>query len=156
MVTSSRPDPPSLSTIKATTRRLILNQWNEEWSICTSGCLTREFFPSIQSALTLNKLNPSFEVMQVLSGHSFLNKFLHQIKVQSSPLFSCNQDNETTQHFLFSCMKFSQQRAALIKAVNITPLHWPPNLNKCLCNTILWKAFVAFITQTKRLVKPIR
>jgi hypothetical protein len=29
MVTSSRPDPPSLSTIKATTRRLILNQWNE-------------------------------------------------------------------------------------------------------------------------------
>lgn len=130
---------------KTVIRRHFLDIWNAEWLQCQSASITKEFFPSVNSANVLRKSNPSFEVMKMLTGHSFLNKFLCQIKIRSSPLCNCKLDEESSHHFIFDCQIFHVERTDLKVAVEAANLIWPPNFSDIPSNNALWKALVSFV-----------
>ncbi len=96
------------------------------------------------------------ETTQVLTGHSYLNYFLANIKVVDSHVCACKEETETIHHFLFSCRLHDDRRSVFRNAVDMANLSWPPKLADIPQSKLLWEAMESFIKQTKRLNKPKR
>nr|CAH0098508.1 unnamed protein product [Daphnia galeata] len=54
--------------------KIVRDAWQAEWQACYNGQLTREFFPTVQSATVLHPNQLCRQVAQILSGHSFLKR----------------------------------------------------------------------------------
>lgn len=54
-------------------------------------------------------------LVQLRTGMVRLNKYLHRIGAAESDLCGCGQANETVQHFLFRCTKWTAQRTTLLQ-----------------------------------------
>ena len=138
--------------IKPRISTLMFEQWNNEWiSETTTSSTTKLFFPSIQSANVLRTIHTTHQLIQLMSGHSKLNCYLHKIKVKESDTCENCDKPETVEHFLYNCDKFQQQRYTL-KNFCIQHLKtWPPPLHLLVSDTITLKALKTYVTTTKRL-----
>ena len=89
-------------------------------------------------------------LFQLRSGHIGLNKHLHQIKQTASP--ACNNCNngteESIQHYLFECVKYSQERHLLQRSLQ----HHTSNLAYLLSSPDAMLPLLKFI-HTLRLLK---
>ncbi len=60
-------------------------------------------------------------------------------------------DSETVEHFLFHCIRFTEQRAHLIDTFLRNGKPFPPSLDVIPKNRYIWNAFKIFIRSTERL-----
>ena len=143
---------PTKSYVKSDIKELVCKLWHDEWISTESGSKTRAFFPSPESAKTLVGRVLSFQVTQIVTGHSRLNQHQHRFKFTDSALCSCGADVESVEHFLFHCKLYSSQRQ-IFKAVSarVTEV-WPPVLADIPQVPVLWSAMCKFIVATKRLL----
>jgi hypothetical protein len=81
------------------------------------------------------------ELTEILTGHCRLNHHLHKIKKISSSICECGQDTETVEHFLFHCIRFTDQRALLIDAFLRNKKPFPSSLDVIPKNKSTWNAF---------------
>lgn len=84
--------------------------WKKEWAENEKGAITRKFFPSPEDASLLKRTYISHQTTQLLTGHCQLNYYFFKIKKIMSPLCECGQENETIEHYMFSCTRFSTQK----------------------------------------------
>jgi hypothetical protein len=91
------------------------------------------------------------ELTEILTGHCRLNHHLHKIKKISSSICECGQDTETVEHFLFHCIRFTDQRALLIDACLRNKKPFPPSLDVISKRKSIWNAFKVFIRTSERL-----
>ena len=143
----------SSSKIKSTVSMAVTSLWNQEWIRSDGSRITHTFFPTVHSAFTLPTLKPSFEMSQLLSGHSLLNS--HQTKLNNniSSLCSCSLDDESIDHFIFFCPLHIVARRPFIACVHSLSLSWPPLLFLLTSSPALWSAFSLFVVTSRRLVK---
>jgi hypothetical protein len=131
--------------------KLVRDAWQTEWQACYNGQLTREFFPTVQSATVLHPNQLCRQVAQILSGHSFLKEHQFRFNFSTSPKCDCGAGSESVSHFLFHCPLFSTQRLVFLTSCSSEDGHWPRPLASIPAHPNIWKAFIAFIRSTKRL-----
>lgn len=160
MVVSARDEiaakhlPPKVSIVSFRSRQINLCStalWNGRWSACSSGKITRLFFPKVEDATVLAVREAPHTLMQLLSGHSVLNQFFHKIGKSPSPLCACLREEEDVPHFLFTCPIFEVERRPLKLAVQRSLLPWPPPLFELPRSLSLWRSLLVFIKSTNRL-----
>jgi hypothetical protein len=54
-------------------------------------------------------------LVQLRTGMSRLNGYLHRIQAAPSELCACGRAQETVEHFLFTCTRWTEQRKALLE-----------------------------------------
>ena len=63
---------------------------------------------------------------QIITGHSWLNKHMHTIKVSKTPLCPlCKEEEETTTHFIYECPELDDLRRTIYGTQIITETHNP-------------------------------
>ena len=135
-------------------RRLKLDVWKEwcnQWSQCEGNAITKSFFPSPCRLPVLNVTEQN-QVFQLLTGHSRLNTFLFKTGQISSPRCSCAEEDETSEHFLFRCPLYTEERIPLRNVIIAQKLGYPPvHLHYLTQNRIAWAALIRYIKDTRRL-----
>ncbi|KZS05369.1 Uncharacterized protein APZ42_031464 [Daphnia magna] len=134
--TSSEILRPSKAALKLEIHQSVASIWNGEWASSQAGASTRAFFP---------------KVVQILSGHSLLNSHQSRFGFKDSPGCKCGAPLESTEHFLFFCPRFSQERTLFQAVCSVYDVTWPPSLPSITGNRSVWEAMCAFIHQTRRL-----
>lgn len=93
--------------IKRTGKEYIETYWLES----EKGSITRKFFDTYSQLALVSQLSLNVSTVQLLSGHHRLNSFLlHKYKQIASPLCSFGQEEETLEHYLFRCERYSDIR----------------------------------------------
>ena len=141
----------SPTLLKANARSSLLEVWQEDWKICTTGSLTRQFFPHHKDAACLKNKFIQHEITQVLTGHCRLKQHLHKIGKTASPLFECGEEEETVFHFLFKCPRFADHRVDLENICKQNNRVFPPKLEDIPRVNGIWNAMKKYILNTKRL-----
>jgi hypothetical protein len=98
---------PSKVVVNFSIRQSGSSIWDHEWTSISAGANTRAFFPRAKSAAIITKHHISKQVVQFLSGHSFLNSLQRHFGFKDSPACGCGAPLESTEHFLFYYPSFS-------------------------------------------------
>ena len=94
-----------------------------------------------------NQRHYDHKMTQILTGHSRLNMYLHSIGIEDiSPRCECDEDIETSEHYLFSCPLHDEYRHKTIekRAMEHT-LAFPPPNQTLITHPKMYKAFQAFL-----------
>ena len=102
--------------------------WASEWKDAVQGATTRSFFPTPACFKRLRMNGFPHQVIQILTGHSWLNVHLHRIGFLPSPMCSCSIEPETIEHYLFSCANHTLPRKDFISVCINELKQWPPSL----------------------------
>ena len=123
-------DPSQLGNgVKTLLHQFFRNLWEHEWSLHGKSHTTKQFFPEASAAKILSYRRNSYQLIQVLSGHSRLNGFLNRIGKRDDPTCDCGIEEETMEHFLFSCPLHHMHRITLKNvALREGATSWPPPL----------------------------
>ena len=145
--TDSLPTP--IASLRLGLNRATMELWSGKWSSLQKASITKSFFPSIESAAVIAKLDLPSHVNQILSGHSRLRAFLFKTKCIESPVCKCGSDDETVPHFLFHCSLQDQYRDNF-KATSLRVCKmWPPRPGDIARFKPLLSSFISFISKTK-------
>ena len=135
------------------------NRWKHRWKLSPQYRKTHSINKSTPSKnwlkLVTNLLQTQASLMfQLHSGHIGLNKYLHWIKCAASPTCTnCNDSSaKTIQHFLFECVKYSQERHALQRSLHCHAL----NLAYLLSNSDTMIPLLKYIHTTRCLKQTFR
>ncbi|MCF6239054.1 MAG: hypothetical protein L3J79_09665 [Candidatus Marinimicrobia bacterium] len=129
-------DPPPMPAPYALFRQEVKDKmvgvWAEKWKSEDLGRQTKIWFPTPAPNLTKNLLKLSrYElghVVQIITGHNYLNYHLHnQSKVDSPLCRYCQEDQETSWHLIADCPAFGLSRMQIFCK---TFLDEPPSLNQ--------------------------
>ena len=66
-----------------------------------------------------------FTINRIRANHSKLVESLARVKIINSALFECVEGDETIDHVLWQCSKYSSQRKKLIKILKNTSIQFP-------------------------------
>ena len=80
-----------------------------------------------------------------------LNQHFFKIKKIQSPLCDCGLEEESIEHFLFSCCRFESQRKVLKEACEKKEKNYPPSLAAVAKSAVIWKEVLKFLKETRRL-----
>jgi hypothetical protein len=142
----------SLSTRRTQISNKIKKLWKKEWSENTNkGAVTRSFFPSPADAYLLKGVYISHQITQFLTGHCQLNRHFFKIKKIQSPVCDCGTEDESIEHFLFTCCLFAAQRKSFKEACLKKTKEYSPLLATVATSSAVWKALLNFIKETRRL-----
>ena len=138
-----------LRNLQIELKNQIRNLWNSEWCSATSGSTTRSFFPILLHPSSTQFITARYEVLQILTGHSFLNSSQWRIGFRVDPTCACGEEIETVEHFLFLCPLFN--RESFKRCSLVTFGAWPPPLEHLVTVQPLWLEMCRYIVATKRL-----
>lgn len=144
--------PPDKETVKRDFRSVLVALWSSQWQSSNSGSITRRFFPTVDSAITIRNRPLSSQLTQILTGHCFLNAHMHRFNLTNSPICGCGQANETVDHFLFVCPAHAAARQHFYYTCVSERSQWPPSLPDIGLSSRLWSAMGLFIRKSSRLV----
>ena len=145
---------PGVSTDSENKRKVsktLWNLWSSRWESGTDSSLTREFFPTANHALFLRRAYIHHELTQVVTGHSMLNTHLFKTGRVQSPRCACGVAEETTQHFLFDCPRYSLERAPLRQSISDAKISFPPPLHVFAECPTLFRVLMNYVKKTNRL-----
>ena len=104
----------------------------------------KQFFPTLAGLKNfLQKTNyVPYQMIQILSGHSRLNAYLHTIGYSDSSFCSCGMNKvETLDHFIFECNNYKHLRTSLKFVASVLFIEWPFKVEKIVDNDHLYSAF---------------
>lgn len=88
-------------------RQSVSSIWDHEWPSSSAGANSRAFFPRVKMAAIITEHHISKQVVQILSGNSFLNSHQRRFGFKDSPACGCGAPLESTESFVFYCPRFS-------------------------------------------------
>lgn len=154
-----KPLPTNASSAKLQFHKEMIKKWKTMWNASPRKAridAAEINFPFSNYKKELNKLNREqfSRIVQVSSRHIPLNAYLHRIG--KSPTRNCQQcltiqgerpTPETTNHYIFDCPAYAEERWELEKALGRKEL----NLKNLMENADTMKALTKYISRTKRL-----
>jgi hypothetical protein len=111
------------SAIKKDTQKESIRKWQRQWEETTKGAITKEFFPSVESRLTVN-LILSPKVTTIMTGHGNIRSYLHRLKIIASPECPCKHGTQTVEHLIFQRNMLKNEREKLKNSV-LRVGNWP-------------------------------
>lgn len=100
--------------------------WNgkDGWSVSTKERWTFGFFPSVRDRMLI-PLQLDHYAIQIVSRHGDFNSKLNSFKLIESPLCLCGENDETAEHFLYSCIRNDENRRKMIETLIEDGCPWP-------------------------------
>lgn len=99
---------------RAVHREQSMQIWQARWSGAEWGRWTYRLIPNIKQWLNRLHGELNFELTQFLTGHGCYRSYLHRFNLDDSPYCpSCKSDEESPEHVLFQCQRFSLERTVL-------------------------------------------
>ena len=128
--------------------------FEDEWISEDGNEQTKKFIKKPKDASSLARRNISYEMMQVLTGHSRLNHF--QKKLGNSTSTNCDgcNEEETIDHFIFNCKKYDKERQILKQSAMENKILFPFPLAIITTSKSLFDAMSKYIKTTRRLSAP--
>ena len=77
----------------------------------------------------------------MITGHGNIRSYLHQFKINETPICPCGTTDQTIDHLLFECELLNKERDSLISTVLKTDI-WPISKDKLIRNH--FKTFAKF------------
>ena len=119
-----------------------LYTWQQQWTNTRKGTVTKAFFPTVRNRL--DKVIPIFpELTTMLTGHGKLKSYLYRFGLTDDPTCSCEEDDQTVDHLLFSCKKLKKQRNEMVKQIKNAGGTWPTTHETIVKN--YFQIFVTFV-----------
>ena len=141
----------SSSFLKKKINNKMQELWKKEWTKNKKGAITKKFFPTPADASLLKGTYISHQITQLLTGHCQLSHHLFKIKKISSPVCECGLEDESVEHFVFNCNRFSTERQCLKEACLKLVTVYPPPLSTIATKTAIWKELLHLLKATRRL-----
>jgi len=92
----------------------------------------------------------TYRVTEILTRHGCFNTFLYRIGKERSPICSfCNQEEDSSEHTVQSCVKWTEERDCLTKKLG-PDLHLTTIIEKICKSQEIWNAFVHFAETVMR------
>jgi hypothetical protein len=92
----------------------------------------------------LDKVIPVFpELVTMVTGHGKLKSYLYRFGLTNDPTCSCEENDQTVDHLLFSCKILKKQRNEMIKQIKNAGGNWPPTHETIVKN--YFQIFVTFV-----------
>jgi hypothetical protein len=89
-------------------------KWQQEWDTAPNGRWTHRLIPRISNWVNRKHGEVNFYLTQFLSGHGCFRQYLHRFGHARSPVCpQCREDEETAEHVVFVCPRFSAIREGL-------------------------------------------
>ncbi|RWS02258.1 ORF2-like protein [Dinothrombium tinctorium] len=134
-----------ISFVKSKLRQRTLRLWEHRWQTTNKAITTKKFFPTVESRWNLKDIIAcDYELTQCLSGHGKINHYLQRFHLADSSLCSCGIGEETIEHIILECERYSRHRRQLVLACDIKQISWPPQLSQ-LVGKDLFTTFLSFI-----------
>jgi RNase H-like protein len=96
------------------------DQWRREWNEGTKTATALRRITKRKGVKTGTKLYnaiPSRQTVATLvrlrTGHSGLKQHLYRLSIEDSPYGECKQGQETVEHYLLECRRYTKQRCTL-------------------------------------------
>ncbi len=159
-----------IKTIKNSIKAKLINEWNSRWQQSNTGAQTKKYFPTIEHRLKVNQnleinfnltqnlkinfnltqnLKINFNLTQILTNHGNMNSYLKRFEIKDtdecSECIGCEDDSD---HRVYDCVKYEEQRKQFIDRVRAEVFIWPLN-QSLLLNYKLINHFIEF---TKHLI----
>ena len=148
-----KSQPPS--QVKMAIKSTISQAWSSEWKEGVQGQATREFFPTPSCFHRLRITNLPHQIVQLITGHCYLNDHQHRFNFISNPLCKCSTGlPETRHHFLFACPLYEEHRRNFREISISTTTKWPPNLTLIHKTPALFIEMIKYVLSTKQLDNP--
>jgi len=142
--------------VKHLIRSTLWDIWSNEWSSIPTNFSAKAFFPVVRSANVLLERRTNATSTQLITGHCFLNSYLHRFGLSPSASCLCGAPSETIPHFILHCPIFSSLRSTLVDVVSSSGHPWPPPLHIFPQCNLLWNALTVFVSRSKRLIRKKR
>jgi len=142
------------SSVKVLVRAAMSKGWANEWQGAKQGGLTRTFFPRPECMGRVGTRQLDYRVVQILTGHSFLNGHLYRVGYSASPSCRCGESVESVEHFLFHCDQFRGHRERFSSVCLREMGSWPPALSSVHRFDTVFREMVRYIRATGRLGYP--
>lgn len=97
-------------TMKDEERVVSLARWQTRWDASSKGRWTHRLIPSLETWLQKKHGECSYQLTQFLSGHGGYRGYLHKFGHDSSPLCPTCPSVEDTEHAIFHCGRFQNER----------------------------------------------
>jgi hypothetical protein len=104
-------------TIITEGKEIGFTKWQELWTSCTKGAVSKLFFPSIKERMK-TILPVSLEFAAIVSGHGLNRSYLHRFKIIPNSTCPCRlQEEQTINHIIFKCTQLENERKILQNAI---------------------------------------
>ncbi|XP_023218574.1 uncharacterized protein LOC111620812 [Centruroides sculpturatus] len=134
--------------VKNQLKEFTINRWQERWATETTGRVTFNFFPDVKGRDKLSHFNPDFHITQYITGHGGFKQYLNRFLNKGTSICECQEEDETPEHILFTCVKHVTHRKQLKHVMYSQGFHWPCRSQDFLTNNITTTVFKTFILKT--------
>lgn len=115
-----------LSYARREIRLELARTWETEYISAVQGSTTRQHLPTLQDVrLFRSAFDTSFEMTQILTGHSYARDYLFRFKISPTDVCPCDSNSrQTLQHLLIDCPRYLNSRfshSILCTAFSIPP-----------------------------------
>lgn len=121
-------------------RERSIREWQKMWDQSPRGRWTYRLIPKIKQWIERRHGEVDFHLTQFLTGHGAFKEYLHRIgKVQSPTCPTCTTMDETAEHVLFVCPRFTDERERMQRCLK-QPAN-ADNIVEIMCeDEAAWKA----------------
>ena len=134
-------------------RSFSMYRWQREWSSSSKGRWTHRLIPELLVWVDRRHGEINFHLTQVLSGHGCFRQYLHRFgHAESAACPSCANTEETAEHVLFDCPRFTEARNDMMAVSGRDTT--PDNLVRRMCSQE--EVWDAVSTATSRIVRVLQ
>ncbi|XP_067129592.1 uncharacterized protein [Centruroides vittatus] len=132
-----------------------LSLWQKEWDNGATGRTTHRFIPNISERLKWKFFTPNYRLTQLITAHGNFNVYLKRFHIKTIDTCSCdNTSPEDTDHLIWDCKLYAQQRIILMGHVLKSNYSWPCPHNRLLQDQDILNAVNTFLKTTAALDPP--
>ncbi|XP_023213788.1 uncharacterized protein LOC111616634 [Centruroides sculpturatus] len=143
------------SKIRQWTLEFALGQWQEEWDNGSTGRLTHTFILSVNERLKWKHFKPTFSMTQLITGHGNFNSYLKRFHLKNTDICPCNSTSiQNSQHYLWDCELFKQERDRLMGHVFHAGNNWPCPNSRLMEDPNIYRHLIKFLETTAALNPP--
>lgn len=126
------------SEVKNRLKKKTKQRWQQRWETAQTGRLTATFIPTVEPRPKNRKLDP--ETTQIVTGHGAFRKYLKKIKKVETETCECGNGDDDTEHLLFECPEYAEERNKAKRELQRNRLEWPTTMDevKSMANENEW------------------
>ncbi|XP_023222982.1 uncharacterized protein LOC111624383 [Centruroides sculpturatus] len=134
-----------------------INQWQRNWDSADTGRNTHDYIPSIHLRLKTKHYTPDAETSQILTGHGNFASYLCRFGKRETNTCNCDDFSEgNSNHLLFECPTYEQERLSFMGTCLKNGLNWPPRPKDIFNIKKVWNSLKNYIKNTKALCNNFR
>jgi hypothetical protein len=89
--------------------------WHKSLEVVETGRFTHSIFPRVSLRPRFEKSKTKRKLMttisRIISGHCGVRSHLKRFSIVDESMYVCLEDNETVDHIIWKCSRFSSKRA---------------------------------------------